>query len=764
MEFCVLGSGGRETSIIKKLQSYNVVCISNFINQQISSYVQKYICLKDIYNLEILSSEIIKIKPETVIIGSEKFLDLGIVDILEKNGINCIGPKKKLADIELSKSFARLFLTFNNLGKYNPKYDIIHNYNNSSAESLFNKYKYDFVIKDNGLCSGKGVRLYNYNNYKLGHTYISNLLKNNFTDKCLIEEKLYGKEFVLMSFCDGINIKHMPIVLDFKKIRLGSDVNTGSMGCIVQSDHSLPFLNESEISEAGNLNYNIMRLLSEDTNYKGILYGSFMKTDEGIKLIEYNARFGDPECLVIFEILKTDLGKIFMAINNQTLDEIDIEYENKNVICKYLVPPGYPEEPIKDVEFVLDNNDVIQAGLKLEDNKLFLNGSRTLAVLKKGDNFENIYQEIEKDIEDIKEYLEYRDDIGFNYIDEKIKLKTCDKNLSLYEKSGVNIEEGNSVVDKIKDLVLSTHNKYVIGNWGDFGGMFDISNYIIDNNIKNATLINSMDGVGTKSILSKEILGLKEGLKSLGQDIVNHCVNDIIVKGGIPLYFSDYVASDSISSDNMVYVLEGMSKACKENDCVLIGGETAEMPSIYKEGHYDIVGNITGILNLKNMINGKKDINDTDCIFGLLSEGPQTNGYSLIRYIMENVEDLGTLNLQKLVTIHKSYLKEIREISQVCNIKGLCHITGGGYYENIPRVIPEHLGVNLNIDILEPFKTLMDLGNVSKEEMFRVFNCGYGMLVFVDKKYKTVLEDNLKLKYLGKVVKRGIESQINIIN
>ena len=131
---------------------------------------------------------------------------------------------------------------------------------------------------------------------------------------------------------------------------------------------------------------------------------------------------------------------------------------------------------------------------------------------------------------------------------------------------------------------------------------------------------------------------------------------------------------------------------------------------------------------------------------------------------MENVEDLGTLNLQKLVTIHKSYLKEIREISQVCNIKGLCHITGGGYYENIPRVIPEHLGVNLNIDILEPFKTLMDLGNVSKEEMFRVFNCGYGMLVFVDKKYKTILKDNLKLKYLGKVVKRGIESRINIIN
>ena len=774
MIFLILGSGGREVAIAKSLakKSYKLICLSTYVNKQMKDLVDDYDLLDNLYNTFLLKNKILEKKPDIVIIGSEKFLELGISDMMLKSNIKCVGPIKNLADVELSKTFARNLLTFHNLEKYNPNFEVIYNYNEQQLEELFEKYSNDFVIKDDGLCSGKGVKLFSNHNYKNAFGYVKQILDNTsdiITDnkKCLIEEKLYGEEYVLMSFCDGKNIKHMPVVRDFKKIKLGSDINTGSMGCIIQSNHSLPYLSKEDILESQELNKRVMELLGKinsEIGYQGILYGSFMKTEKGIKLIEYNARFGDPECLVVLEVLKTDLGLIFQEIVNGNLDTIDIEYENKNVICKYLVPPGYPDFPNKNIIYNLAENDynLFHAGLKFENENYWLTGSRTLAICKKGESMEEVYQEIEKEIIDIKDYLFYREDIGKSLDNENTEDIKIEKNDNLYSKSGVNIEEGNRVVDMIKSLVMSTHNEYVLGNWGDFGGLFDITKYIVKNKIKDATLINSMDGVGTKSILAIQVLGVEKGLRSLGQDIVNHSVNDIIVKGGIPLYFSDYVASDRISADNMVYLLEGMTEACKQNNCVLIGGETAEMPSVYREGHYDIVGNITGILERTNMINGKKDIKEGDCIFGLLSGGPQTNGYSLIRRVLDNLDDITGIDLESMVRVHKSYLNEINEIQNKCKINGLCHITGGGFYDNLPRVLPAHCGVEIEVPILEPFAKLMELGNIPLEEMYRVFNCGYGMLVIVNETYRDLLENSMNIKYLGKVVKRGINKQILI--
>ena len=770
MKFLILGSGGRETCIVKNLGNHNVSCISNYTNPQIEILCDKYYILKNLYNVFYLKEKILEINPDIVITGSEKFLEIGIVNELFKNNIPCIGPLKKLADIELSKTFARNFLQFNNLGRYNPKYEVINSFNECKLEDLFCNFSYDFVIKDDGLCGGKGVKLFNRSNYKLALPYVRSILKqsNNILslDKCLIEEKFYGEEFVLMSFCDGVNIKHMPIVKDFKKIKLGSDVNTGSMGCLVQENHSLPFLNQKDIEEVGDLNKMVMEMLGKDDDnqkYIGILYGSFMKTCQGIKLIEYNARFGDPEGIVVLELLKTDLGLIFKSMVEGKLNEIDIEFEKSNLICKYLVPPGYPDFPLKNIEYNIPKNDynLFYAGLSLDNNKLNLTGSRTLAIVEKGGTFDDIYSRIETKIINIKENLYYREDIGKDYNFVPLDLGITEDS-NLYENSGVDITEGNSVVDMIRSSILSTHTEYVLGNWGDFGGIFDLGKYLMNNNIKNPLLINSMDGVGTKSILAIDILGKNEGLMSLGQDIVNHSINDIIVKGGIPLYFSDYVASSQIKSEDMVYVIEGMVKACRENGCVLIGGETAEMSAVYRDLNYDIVGNITGILDRDNMINGKDDINEGDIVFGLLSGGPQTNGYSLIRYILDNLEEKPKIDMKSLVNVHKSFYKEIKEIQKKCKINGLCHITGGGFLENLPRVLPNHLSMELEFEILEPFKSLMELGKVSENEMYRVFNCGYGMLVIVDKNLRYLLENKFGIKYLGEVKKRGIKNQISI--
>ena len=328
------------------------------------------------------------------------------------------------------------------------------------------------------------VKLFNRSNYKLALPYVGSILKqsNNILslDKCLIEEKFYGEEFVLMSFCDGVNIKHMPVVKDFKKIKLGSDVNTGSMGCLVQENHSLPFLSQKDVEEAGNLNQIVMEMLGKDDDnqkYVGILYGSFMKTSQGVKLIEYNARFGDPEGIAVLELLKTDLGLIFQYMTEGKLNEIDIEFEKSNLICKYLVPPGYPDFPLKNIEYNMPENDynLFYAGLFAHNNKLNLTGSRTLAIVEKGGSFNDIYSRIENKINNIKLNLYYRDDIGKEYNSAPLDLGSTTET-NLYENSGVNITEGNSVVDMIKSSILSTHTEYVLGNWGDFGGIFDLGN------------------------------------------------------------------------------------------------------------------------------------------------------------------------------------------------------------------------------------------------------------------------------------------------
>ena len=193
MKFLILGSGGREVGIAKCLTKHKVYCISNYLNKQMDELVEEYIIFKELYNTFKLRKLILDKKPEIVIIGSEKFLESGIVDILVKNNIGCIGPKKRLADIELSKTFARKFLSFNNLEKYNPKYDIVHNYDKKNLDKLFSSYSYDFVLKDDGLCGGKGVKLFNYDNYDLAFPYSKSILeKNNVLLSNIISESFFS--------------------------------------------------------------------------------------------------------------------------------------------------------------------------------------------------------------------------------------------------------------------------------------------------------------------------------------------------------------------------------------------------------------------------------------------------------------------------------------------------------------------------------------------------------------------------------------------
>lgn len=304
-----------------------------------------------------------------------------------------------------------------------------------------------------------------------------------------------------------------------------------------------------------------------------------------------------------------------------------------------------------------------------------------------------------------------------------------------YKDSGVDIEAGEQLVDSIKDIVSSTHSESVLTGIGGFGALFapDLSGY------QKPVFVSSVDGVGTKLIVA-----FKAGkYDSVGQDLVNHCVNDIAVCGAVPLFFLDYFSTGKLDSSVAYQVIKGFSIACKQNNVALIGGETAEMPDIYKEGEFDLAGTIVGIADRDKIINGSK-IKKGDLLIGFKSNGLHTNGYSLARKVLfsqykvdQYVDELGVTLSESLLQVHKSYLQIINELKNVKGVNGFSHITGGGIIGNTKRIIPKGLSLKVNWEAWEQpaiFKLIRKTGNVPVEDMRKTFNLGIGLIAVVDKK------------------------------
>ncbi len=302
-----------------------------------------------------------------------------------------------------------------------------------------------------------------------------------------------------------------------------------------------------------------------------------------------------------------------------------------------------------------------------------------------------------------------------------------------YKSAGVDIEAGDETVRRIKSFAKSTFNKNVISDIGLFGAFYelDLAEY------KNPVLVSSVDGVGTKL---KIAFAMNEH-KTVGQDLVNHCVNDIAVCGAKPIYFLDYLAFGKLVPDKAAKIIEGFSIACKQNDCALIGGETAEMPGLYSDSEYDMSGTIVGIVEKEKVINGK-NISKGNVLLGFASNGLHTNGYSLARKILldkykltEKFSDLDFTLGEELLRIHKSYLKLITHLKENLTLKGLSHITGGGIVGNTNRILPEGRKLKINWTAWELpalFKLIQAAGNISDDEMRKVFNIGIGLIAVVD--------------------------------
>jgi len=339
--------------------------------------------------------------------------------------------------------------------------------------------------------------------------------------------------------------------------------------------------------------------------------------------------------------------------------------------------------------------------------------------------------------------------------------------MKAYAQAGVDIDLGNRVKATLPQLLKSTHRKEVLGKVGGFGGLFALDT----RRYKQPVLVSSVDGVGTKL----KIAFAMDRHDTIGQDLVNHCVNDIAVLGAEPLFFLDYLGTGKLQPHVFTEIIKGFARGCSENRCALVGGETAQMPGFYAEGEYDVSGTIVGVVEKSRMLDGKS-IRPGDVVLGIESSGLHTNGYSLARKIFFEelnltptsfLPELGSTIGEELLKVHVSYGMLILALLKKFNngkartIKGLAHITGGGFIDNIPRVLPKKCNVQIrkgSWEMLPVFKFLTERGGVPEEELYQVFNMGIGMVLFTGPdKANAVLRfiraRKLKAWQIGEVVK-----------
>ncbi len=427
----LIGNGAREHAIAETLDrsrhEVEIYAVGGAVNPGIKELSTKYL-VADVCDLDAIRDFALKVKPDFAVVGPEAPIAAGVVDMLLEIEIHSASPLQTVGRLESSKSFARDLLE-----KYkipgNPRFKVF--YDDEGLNNFFEQLgDSGFVVKADGLKGGKGVKVQgdHLRDNEEGIQYALECLSEG--GRVVVEEKLVGQEFSLMSFCDGLNIASMPVVQDHKRAYEGdTGPNTGGMGTYSDADHSLPFLTNEDIKAAESITKNVARALFEETGcyFKGVMYGGFMVTKSGVKLIEYNARLGDPEAMNVLPLLKTDFVDICEAIISGTLEDLDVEFEKKATVCKYVVPKGYPDSPVKNAKIEIgelpSGVNVYFASVDSKDDGLYLCGSRAVAMVGIADNLDEAEKLAEAGARSVKGPVFHRPDIGTNLlIDKKVKM------------------------------------------------------------------------------------------------------------------------------------------------------------------------------------------------------------------------------------------------------------------------------------------------------------------------------------------------------
>jgi phosphoribosylamine--glycine ligase/phosphoribosylaminoimidazole synthetase len=729
LKVLLVGSGGREHAIAWKLSlspllDHLWIAPGNPGTAQIGDNVP--IAATDVPALVDFAR---KQQVDLVVIGPEAALAVGLSDALAAVGIAAFGPSQAAARIETSKSFAKQFMQRHAIPT--ARFAVFTQL--EPALEYLDGVDYPVVIKASGLAAGKGVLLPG-GKEEARQVLHAMLVENQFGqagEEVIIEERLEGEEVSLLAFTDGTTISVMPPAQDHKRLLDGDrGPNTGGMGAYAPAPICPPEMMARLVKEV--LQPAVDGLRSEGMPFAGVLYAGLILTPSGPQVLEFNARFGDPETQVILPLLESDLLEICHACAQGQLERLPVRWKDGAAVCVVMASAGYPEKSLPPVAIYGLNNlpqdsFLFHAGTtQNNDQTLLASGGRVLGVASTGADLPQAVRAAYSALECIHfQGAQYRKDIAY---------KALRARPSLYQGAGVNIDAGNRAVALMGAAVRSTYDRRVLAGIGAFGGLFDAAEL---QGLRSPVLVASTDGVGTKVKLAAS-LGRYRGI---GMDIVNHCINDILVQGAHPLFFLDYFATSHLKPEVVAEIVAGIAEACRQAGCVLIGGETAEMPGVYLDGEFDLAGTIVGCLERQYML-PRGDIHPGDRLVGFQSNGPHTNGYSLLRKIFDSADlnnplpELGGSLADALLAPHRSYLGLLLPLIQASPslIQGLAHITGGGFIENLPRMLPEGMGACIHKGswpVPALFRLAQQRGQVSDAEIYRIFNMGIGMVAAV---------------------------------
>ncbi|CAJ0956497.1 unnamed protein product, partial [Mesorhabditis belari] len=762
----IIGSGGREHALAWKLLQSESVNKVRIVPGNGSPF--GFVDL-DIDDPEAILAFCALEGIEMVVIGPEIPLAKGLVDRLQGR-IAVFGPTQDAAMLEISKSFAKKFMREIDLptALYGEFEDL------EEASKFIESCNWDgIVVKADGLAAGKGVIV--CSSKEEAKEAAKNMLQGEFGSsgsKIILEERLDGYEVSALCFADGATISRMPLVRDYKRL-LENDAgpNTGGMGAI--GPVSVPKVIDEQISEY--LINTIKGLQKQRMFYKGVLYAGFMITSKGPYILEYNCRFGDPETEILMRLLDTDLYQILHACVHGSLDILMINWKREFACGVVLSSKDYPAKgdkgtKIRNIPLETKETVTFHAGTALKDNHIITNGGRILCVTSLGKTLEEARKKALSVCDQIEfEGKYFRRDIG-------ITKPIGNPHYSLtYGDSGVDIREGNQFVEEIKGFVQETL-KSGTSQIGGFGAIIDLQKSEYD---KANQIVTGIDGVGTKI----EIADAMDDYRGIGHDVVGMCVNDILCHCAAPVAFLDYFVCGKLNRRRATEVVKSISEACIQADCSLVGGETAEMPGVYGPNQWDLAGCAIGVRQPDwPQLPETSKIQVGDIVLGISSSGLHSNGFSLVRKILQahKIDYKATVPWgnssfgQVLLTPTKIYVRSLLLLMRGGLIKGAAHITGGGITENAIRVLDREAELALDIDASswpkdELFNWLGSMGPVTTKEMLKTFNCGIGMTLVVSKESAQSVKDALKkcdekVYEIGKVVRRTTDDLITYQN
>ena len=672
---------------------------------------------------------------DLVIVGPEAPLVAGLADALDEAGIACFGPSAAAARLEGSKRFAREFAARHGIpGPVNAAFTEV-----APAMAWLEDFGRPVVVKADGLASGKGVIIPESEvaTERAIYDLLADRTMGDAGATVLLEERLEGEELSLFGIADGKVVVPVGTAQDHKRVGDGdTGLNTGGMGAFAPVPGMADL--EPELVRAF-LEPAVAGMAAEGTPYVGVLYAGIMLTDDGPRLIEYNCRFGDPEAQVLLPLIGSDVLELMAAASRGLLADAEVELiDDVTAATVVVAAKGYPVSPALGVPVptvdVSDQTDLIHAGTRIDQGRVVSSGGRVLSVTGTGVDLAAALDRAYEVVDQIVDRAEggalfARSDIGWRHAPRAGVSDGGDA----YAKAGVSFAAAAAVTNGIADSVLSTHDRRVVSGLGSFGGVFDLGSLA---DVEDPLLVASTDGVGTKTVLAAEL----DSWESVGQDIVNHGINDVLVQGANPLFFLDTVAAASLDPQVVARIVAGMAEACRSAGCVLLGGETAEMPDVLTQGAVDISGTMVGAVARAKLL-PRPGIEPGHLLVGLASSGLHTNGYSLARKVLSELDLNDPLPAadgasvgEALLAVHRSYLRPLAPVIDAGLVDGLAHITGGGLVDNLPRILPDGCGATIDSTAWPRpplFQFLVRVAGLSRIEAHQILNMGIGMVAVV---------------------------------